>query len=101
MVDMSKSPEEMMEGVEYTPSSVPYGLCISLTHEELDKLDLEDDCEIGDLLHMVCMARVKSVNKNESGCRIEMEIFDIETLEDENTEYEDRPVITPSKFYKA
>lgn len=90
----------MMEGVEYTPPSVPYGLCISLTNEELDKLGMDDDCEVGDILHMVCMARAKSVNKNENGCRIEMEIFDIEVLEDENEEYE-RPVITPSKFYKA
>lgn len=99
MVDMSRSPEEMVEGIEHIPPTIPYGLCISLTHDELEKLGLDDNCDVGDILHMVCMARAKSVSKNESGCRIEMEIFDIEVLENENEEFK-RPVITPSKFYK-
>lgn len=103
MTDMAKTPEEMeemQEGVEYAPPAYPYGLCISLTHEELDKLGLDDNCEVGDILHMVCMAKATSVNKNENGCRIEMQIFDIEVLEDESAEFV-RPVIKPSKFYNA
>lgn len=100
MVDMTMDMDENIEKPQFTYPTVPYGLCISLTNNELEKLDLDDGCEVGDLLHMVCMARVRNVNKSELSCRIEMEIFDIEVLEDENQEYE-RPTITPSKFYKT
>lgn len=98
MVDMARDPEEMAEGMmaqEYTPPAYPYGLCISLTHNELEKLDMDADCEVGDLLHMVCMAKVMSITKNEDSCRIEMQIMDIETLEDENQEFTPRKARNP------
>lgn len=104
---MARDPEEIVENTapQMAEQSIyPYGLSVCLTQDELDKLDLDSDCEVGDILHMVCMARVTSISKNQmtngESCRIEMQIFDIETLEDENEEFE-RPVITPSKFYKA
>lgn len=98
MVDMARSTEEMQESMMGTMvrpevNKYPYGLCISLTHDELEKLDLDDECEVGDILHIVAMARVTSVSKNETtsgqNCRIELQIFDIETMENENTEYGD------------
>lgn len=104
MVDMARTDdemEEMMGGDVYTPPNYPGGLCISLTHNELSKLGLDADCEVGDLLHAVCMAKVTSVSKTEDSCRIEMQIIDIEVLEDETTEYQDRPKIRPEKFYKG
>lgn len=94
MVDMARDMKEEMQAIP-AEAIYPYSLCIALTNEELEKLDLDDDCEVGDLLHMICMAKVTSVNKNEGGCRIEMQIFDIETLEDENTEYKPRVARNP------
>ncbi len=97
MTDMTRSDEEKsaarMEGmfppsIEHTPD-VPPGLCIHLTHDDLAKLDLEDDCEIGDLLHCTIMAKVTSISKNSDGggnkCRIEMSIIAM-AVEDESTE---------------
>ncbi len=94
MVDMARDIEEMEETTQPEMGEqpiYPYGLSICLTHDELDKLDLDNDCQVGDILHMVCMARVTSVSKNETtngeSCRIELQIFDIETMENENEEY--------------
>jgi hypothetical protein len=71
----------------------PYGLCISLTHDDLEKLDLDDNPEVGDLIHVVAMAKVTSVSKRDTqdgkcDCRIELQITHL-GLEDETTEYED------------
>lgn len=101
MVDMAHDPEETGAALpeRVFPPTYPYGLSISLSEKELEKLDLPADCEIGDILHMVSMAKVTNFNKSENGCRIEMQIFDIEVLEDENEEFE-RPKMNPSKFYK-
>lgn len=102
MVDMAREMDNT-EVQSAPPVSYPYGLCISLTHEELKKLDLDADCEVGDLLHMVCMSKVTSISKSETpsgeSIRVEMQIIDIETLENENTEFQPRRKIDPSKFY--
>lgn len=42
----------------------PYGLCICLTESELQTLNLDDECCVGDLLHGHFIATVKSVSKN-------------------------------------
>jgi len=111
MVDMARAPQEIQESMEaYQPPAYPYGLCICLTHEELDKLGLDSDCEVGDILHMVSMARVTSVNKSETSegpsCRIELQLIDIEVLENESTEYSEdeelpRRRMSPEKFYRS
>lgn len=99
MVDMARTEEEMSEGMpEYTPPVYPGGLCISLTHNELAKLGLEADCEIGDLIHAMVMAKVTNISKSEDSCRIEMQIVDIEMLEDENQEVPNR--YRPENRYK-
>ena len=97
MVSMERTPDEKaVERAqnECPPSiadmpDVPYGLCICLTEVELEKLDLEDDCEVGDLVHLFCMAKVTSVSKNDTGrgpkCRVELAITDME-VENEDTE---------------
>lgn len=97
MVSMERSDDEKAAAhVEnmYPPSisdmpDVPAGLCICLTEAELEKLELDDDCEIGDLLHMKCMAKVTSISKHDHGAgskvRIEMAIV-LMSLEDEDTE---------------
>src|SRR6202043_1059137 len=44
----------------------PWGLRISLTHRELEKLGLEADCDIGDVIDLRAFARVCSVSSNET-----------------------------------
>ena len=72
----------------------PYGLRICLTHKELEKLGLEADCEIGDMIHIKAMGRVTSKNESENedtsgaaeyNCRIEIQIESM-ALEDETLE---------------
>lgn len=87
-VDMEKTPAEVQDDIKSMVSApstsvYPYGLCISLTEEELEKLDLDDDCEVGDMISFSAMARVTSRSENEredaggkktSCCRIELQI---------------------------
>ncbi len=86
-----------------------YDICKSLgitfSQDELDKLELDGDCEVGDLLHMVCMAKVTSISKSENSCRIEMQIIDVEAMEDENNEFSEeeqapRFKLRPENRYK-
>lgn len=97
MVDMSNEPEKSPEtATSISPNKFPYGLSISLTEKELEKLGLDDDVEAGDYLHCVMMAKVTSVHHHHTdtedgvdrGCRVEMQIVAM-AVEDENTEYED------------
>lgn len=82
-------PPIMAKGPDYPP-----GLCICLTGRELEKLDLEADCEIGDMIDIRCFARVTSVSKRagadagDDDCRVELQITDM-ALENEMTEDED------------
>lgn len=92
MQDMALTPKEQAEISQPDPPKYPYGLCISLCQDELDKLGIEqDDVEIGSTLHLFCFAKVtsKSCNDNEvSGptCRVELQITSIaaESEDDEN-----------------
>jgi hypothetical protein len=56
----------------------PYGLRISLTEKELAKLNLEPDCNVGDLVDMRCFGVVTSVSidqrNGEQTCRVEIQI---------------------------
>lgn len=95
-VSMERTPREkaeeaadmVMPAVMDIPN-VPHGLCISLTEVELEKLELEDDPEVGDLVHLFCMAKVTSVSKRDTGsgseCRVELSIISM-AVEDESTE---------------
>jgi hypothetical protein len=98
MVSLERTPEDKVrEHATEMPAilsipDVPYGLRICLTEAELEKLDLEDECEVGDMVHLFCMAKVTSVSKEDSGggprCRIELSITDM-AVEDEDTENEE------------
>lgn len=97
MVSMERTPEEKAEERVrdmYPPSigdmpDVPPGLCIALTEVELEKLNLTDDAEVGDMIHISGMARVTSISKHETDngcrCRVELSITDL-AVEDEETE---------------
>lgn len=93
MVDMALSTKEQAEITQPDPPKYPYGLCISLCQDELDKLNIDQaDVEIGSTLHLFCLAKVtsKSCSDNEiSGptCRVELQIVSI-AAEDEDEENE-------------
>jgi hypothetical protein len=56
----------------------PCGLRISLTHNELEKLGLDADCEVGDMIDMRAFGTVTSVSiSDDSGgksCRVEIQL---------------------------
>jgi hypothetical protein len=96
MVDMTRTDEEKMQAryPEMPSLEVPDvhpGLCLCLNEADLERLDLEDNAEVGDLLHMHCIAKVTSVNKSDTGdgCKVRVEMSVIfMTIEDEDAENE-------------
>jgi hypothetical protein len=100
MVDMARSPSEIKKDIESCPSPMsdapvyPYGLCLSLDEDILDKLEIDGDCEVGDMIHLVAMAKVTSCSESERetaggekkrSCRIELQIVTM-GVENESTE---------------
>lgn len=61
---------------------------ISLTGAELGKLDLDDDCERGDTIHIIGHARVESMSSSEFSEGITLQIVEAE-IEDESEEGRD------------
>jgi len=111
MVDMSidkEAPETM--GVPFAmgdyAEKYPYGLSISLGDAELKKLGLTDDCEVGEFIHLFCMAKVtgKNVSETDGGektcvnlqiCFMACEDEDEENEEED--EEEDKPKVKKKK----
>jgi hypothetical protein len=95
MVDTELTDEEKLDA--HMPIAMPerpdypFGLRICLTDKELEKLDLDDDCNIGDMIDIRAMAEVTSVSKsdgpNGASCRIELQITHL-AVENEMTEDE-------------
>lgn len=106
------TPKEQEENCNPCPDNTPiypYGLCISLCNDELEKLDLDtDDVEPGDMLHLHCLATVTSISKRDTGTgpdeRVELQICFI-AAESEDDENEEADKMTPnqkiSKLYSA
>lgn len=98
MVDMALTGEELKENTlpampeMASQPRYPYGLSISLSEKELEKLKLSAECEVGDMIHLVGMAKVTSISANDTqdgkSCRIELQITHLE-LEDEDEEVEE------------
>lgn len=114
MIDMAQTPEEardesapIVEALpkKYAGPRYPYGLAICLGKEELDKLDLDEDCEVGDTVHLFAMAKVTSASHREMAdgkteCRIELQITHLGVEdEDEENEEADRGESRASKRY--
>ena len=97
MVSMELDDEDKLDAPMPMPMSnkpdFPYGLRISLTEKELDKLNLDHkSAEIGGIVHGHFMGRITSVSENENSdgqrCCVEMQIEDlaIESEDEENAE---------------
>ncbi len=114
-VDMAKTPEEVNKEVKSMAAPVsasaenvpkyPYGLCINLDDDQLEKLDLDGECEVGDVIHLCAMARVTScsANETEGGTkrRIELQItaLAVEDEDDENEAIEQRRAHSMKRRY--
>lgn len=107
-VDMAMTQEEKKESLPVIGGNsgqpiYPYGLCISLTEKELEKLKMPDDANVGDLIHLHALGKVTSVSKRdtESGtcCRIEIQLTHV-AAEDEGDENEEAEASMPSPSYK-
>lgn len=79
MVDMELDDEDKLDlpPVMNMKPDYPYGLRISLSHTELEKLGL-DHPDIGDVIDLRCFAVVTSVSQSEGSeghtCRVELQI---------------------------
>lgn len=99
MKDMALSPEEMIERAMPTVLAneprYPYSLSLCLGNDELEKLGLDSDCEVGDHLHLQAIAKVTSVSKNDTGdgekCRIELQIVMMDLVDGGTEEAEAEP----------
>ncbi len=109
MVSMKRTPEEVKETVMpvMAQSEYPYGLCISLCEDELEKLGFaQGDLNVGDMLHLHCMTTVTSVSEHDNvnsgpSCRVELQITNIAAeSEDEENEAAKQSRKTSDKISK-
>lgn len=90
MVDMKKSEETVSPMLDQPV--YPYGLCISLGQEELDKLGIgSGDLSVSDMLHLHALASVTSISQHDNinsgpSCRVELQITHISAIESETEE---------------
>lgn len=87
MKSLKKSPAEIKEdkaelkpSADYPVDMYPYGLCISLTEEELKVLDVEAPT-VGSTIQFMAQAKVTSASERETDkgktCRVELQITDM------------------------
>lgn len=76
---------ELDEDEDLFPGYGPATIC--LCGPELEKLDLDADCERGDLIHLIGTVRVESTSSNEyGGDRASLQITELGYVEDESAE---------------
>lgn len=85
--------QDLIDGFNMPPDSADYpcGLRICLTSRELDLLDLDDDCDVGDMIDLRMLAKVCHVMKTDGGCRIELQAIAMkaEAEDDEDDDDDD------------
>jgi len=103
MVDMARSNEEDDSSplVSNSPEKYPYGLRICLTHEELEKLNVDHtDWSVGEIFHLHAFAKVVAISTNEDtdgnvNCSVNLQITHLsgesEDAENEAEEESDEP----------
>jgi hypothetical protein len=97
MVDMARSPAEKAEAMNPSidPPTYPYGLCLRLTKEELEKLEVDHtDWQVGDIFHLHALGKVTSISSRETNdggdCCVEIQLTHLagESESEENEEVE-------------
>jgi hypothetical protein len=82
---MACQPVALKDAPEY-----PWGLQIELSNRELEKLGLEADCSVGDIIDLRCFARVVGVNRTETAMgpedRVSLQITDMATENESDEE---------------
>lgn len=106
--DMAKDQEELEE--EAFPNAIknqnkyPYGLCISLCEDEIEKLGLDnEEIQVGDLLHLHALAQVTSYSCSQQADgdpheRIELQITHL-CFESEDEENEEEEEDSPRPYF--
>lgn len=90
MINMKRAPEreEMPGEIEKDEPRYPYGLCISLEKEDMDKLGLSNLPKVGTEVSFMAKAVVKGTSAYEtqggSDMRVELQITDMEMKADQN-----------------
>jgi hypothetical protein len=92
LVDMEMDDEDQLDYP--TPISMPerprhpYGLMITLRRQELEKLGLEANCDVGDYLDIRAFATVKNVHKSDDDecVTLQIEKMAVESEDDEDDE---------------
>ena len=119
MVSLAKTPAEVKEDMAPmvaanpmpTAPQYPYGCCISLENETLQKLGLDGDLPaVGDVIEFMATAKVTSASMNErmdengkpeTCCRVELQITDMDVAETEDPAEEEleRSAMRRQRFY--
>lgn len=89
VVDLGLTDEEKLDAVMPLPMAMPEypaGCRICFCDAELDKLDIEEMPDVGDIIDLRAFWRVTSVSAGLSGRRLELQMEQIIDFEDENTE---------------
>lgn len=100
MIDMAKTEKEVAMDVSPLSSGdvdkYPYGLRISLSQDELEKLGVDhSDWEVGATFHLHAFAKVTSISANETengmNCNVSLQITHLagESEDEENEEESD------------
>ena len=91
LVDMELTDDEKLDASMPIPMPTkpdyPFGLRICLTNPELEKLGLDADCDVGDVIDLRAFAEVTCVSKNGDDCRVELQIQKL-AIEQESDELE-------------
>ena len=103
LIDMAREakPDEMASPLAMSDNKYPYGLRIQLTHEELEKLDVDhSDWKVGETFHLHAFAKVVSISQDEreggeKTCCVSMQITHLagesEDSEDEEIDEKEEP----------
>lgn len=89
LVDMEMDDEDKMDAMMPIAMSskpdYPYGLRICLCDSDLKKLDLDANCDVGDMIDLRAFGVVTSVQKQDGCNRVEIQIQKM-AVENEMTE---------------
>ncbi len=90
MIDLAINQEgdDLPEAVNLSiPQQYPYGLTLCLDSATLDKLEMDDDCQVGDHFAFHALAKITSCSDREGmGKRIEMQVVAMSPLDEDGDE---------------